>query len=64
EHSFEEGKSPDMVKASIKESKGTPDVTLPRLESQKRRIEKSIHNLQQKLADVEMQIDEFKHEQE
>jgi hypothetical protein len=53
-----------MVKASIKEAKGVPDVTLPRLESQKKRIEKSLLNLQQKLADVEMQIDEFKHEQE
>ncbi|MBB6481481.1 hypothetical protein [Spirochaeta isovalerica] len=63
EKAFEEGKSPDMVKAEIKEAKGEPDVTLPRLEAQKRRIEKSIHNLQQKLADVEMQIDEFKHEQ-
>jgi len=64
EHSFEEGQSPDMVKAAIKEAKGVPEVTLPRLESQKKRIEKSIHNLQQKLADVEMQIDEFKDEQE
>ena len=64
EHSFEEGQSPDMVKATIKESKGIPDVTLPRLEAQKKRIEKSIHNLQQKLADVEMQMDDFEHEQE
>lgn len=61
EKSFKEGKSPDMVKAEIQESKGKPDVTLPRLESQKRRIEKSIQNLQQKLADVEMQIEEFGH---
>jgi hypothetical protein len=64
EHSFEEGLSPDMVKATIKESKGVPEVTLPRLEAQKRRLEKSMQVLQQKLADVEMQIDEFQQEQE
>ncbi|MDA3809410.1 MAG: hypothetical protein PF518_03670 [Spirochaetaceae bacterium] len=64
EHSFEDGKSPDMVKAEIRESKGIPEVTLPRLESQKRRIEKSLQNLQQKLADVQMQIDEFEHTSE
>ncbi len=64
EISFSEGKSPDMVKAAIKESRGEPDVTLPRLESQKKRIEKNIQNLQQKLVDVEMQIEDFDHKQE
>ena len=59
EESFSEGQSPDMVKATIKELRGEPEVTLPRLEAQKKRIEKNIHNLQQKLTNVEMQIDDL-----
>lgn len=60
EESFKEGKSPDMVKADIKDSKPEPSMSLKKLESQKKRIEKSIHGLQIKLADLELQIDDFK----
>ena len=59
EASFRVGQSSDMVKATIRESQGKPDITLPRLQSQKKRIEKSIQHLQQKLTDIDMQIDDF-----
>lgn len=59
EESFKKGLTPDEVKAEIQESKPEPQLTLKRLESEKVRLEKSIHSLQVKLAELESKIDEF-----
>ncbi len=64
EQAFKEGQSQDMVKQAIRQEKPEPVMTLKRLESQKKRLEKSLQGLQVKLADLEMQIEEAKHEQE
>ena len=60
ENAFKDGQSQDMVKQTIRQSKPEPVMTLKRLESQKKRLEKSIQSMQVKLADLEMQIDEEK----
>ena len=63
EQAFKEGQSQDMVKQTIRKEKPEPVMTLKRLESQKTRIEKSIQSMQVKLADIEMEIEEKKHEE-
>ncbi|QEN07597.1 hypothetical protein EXM22_06195 [Oceanispirochaeta crateris] len=60
EKAFIEGQSQDMVKQTIRKEKPEPVMTVKRLESQKKRIEKSIQAMQVKLADLEMKIDEVK----
>ena len=57
--SFKEGRTPPQVKQKIKDSKPEPEPTLGRLEAQKRRIEKSITGLQEKLEDVERKLEEM-----
>ncbi|MBN2617556.1 MAG: hypothetical protein JXR64_04515 [Spirochaetales bacterium] len=59
EESFIQGHSPTEVRAEISTSKPEPKLTKKKLESEKARLEKSIHALQVKLADLEMKIDEF-----
>lgn len=59
EDSFKQGHSPNEVKEEIKSLKPEPTQTKKKLESEKARLEKSIHALQVKLADLEMKIDEF-----
>ena len=56
EASLLDGMSIDSVKQSIKGEKKSESVA--KLLSQKKRIEKSIHGLQQKLADLEIRIEE------
>jgi len=58
ENAFKEGQSQDMVKQTIRKEKPEPVMTVKRLESQKIRIEKSIQEMQQKLIDLEMKIEE------
>lgn len=53
---FKEGQSQNEVRQTIKESRPEPKVTVKKLESQKRRIEKSIEDMQQRLVDVEERI--------
>ncbi len=59
EESFKQGHSPNEVRAEINTNKPEPTKTKKKLESEKTRLEKSIHSLQVKLADLEMKIDEF-----
>jgi tetrahydromethanopterin S-methyltransferase subunit G len=59
EEAFIEGKSQDMVRQEIKEATPAQDETLGRLESQKRRVEKSITELQSRLEELETKIDNF-----
>ncbi|MCG8453079.1 MAG: hypothetical protein MI717_07855 [Spirochaetales bacterium] len=54
--SFKEGKTPPQVRQQMKEKRPEPEPTMGRLEAQKRRIEKNIANLQEKLEDVERQL--------
>lgn len=60
EEAFLGGKSQDMVKQEIRESRPAQEETLNRLESQKRRIEKSIQELKEKLENLEEKIENFK----
>ncbi len=53
---FKEGQSQNEVRQSIKESRPEPKMTVKKLESQKRRIQKSIEDMQQRLLDVEDKI--------
>lgn len=57
--SFREGKTPAQVRQEVKESSPAPEPTLGRLEAQKRRLEKNISNLQEKLENVEQQLMEL-----
>ena len=57
--SFREGQTPPQVRQRIKESREAPEPTMGRLEAQKRRLEKNISNLQEKLENVERQLMEF-----
>ena len=59
EESFKKGLTPDEVRAEINELKPEPKITLKKLESERARIEKSIHSMQIKLAELESQIDAF-----
>lgn len=59
EESFKKGLSPNEVRAEINTNKPEPSVTKKRLESEKARLEKSIHLLQVKLSDLETKIDEY-----
>ena len=59
EDSFKKGHSPNEVRAEIKTNKPEPKVTRRKLESEKTRLEKSIHSLQVKLAELEIKIDDF-----
>ncbi|MCK5249236.1 MAG: hypothetical protein KAJ98_04685 [Spirochaetaceae bacterium] len=54
--SFREGKTPSQVRQHIKESRTGTEPTQGRLEAQKRRLEKSISNLKEKLDNVERQL--------
>ncbi|MDC7223210.1 MAG: hypothetical protein PQJ60_05670 [Spirochaetales bacterium] len=53
---FKEGQSQNEVRQAIKESKPEPKMTVKKLESQKKRIQKSIEDMQQRLVDVEDRI--------
>jgi len=64
ESAFLGGKSQDMVKHEIKESRPPQEETLGRLQSQKRRIEKSIQELQERLMELENKIDHFTAEED
>jgi hypothetical protein len=57
--SFKEGKTPPQVRQHLKESRPDPEPTLGRLEAQKRRLEKNISNLREKLDNVERQLEEI-----
>jgi hypothetical protein len=57
--SFKEGKTPPQVRQHLKESRPEPEPTLGRLEAQKRRLEKNISNLREKLENVERQLQEI-----
>jgi len=54
--SFKEGKTPPQVRQHIKESRPEPEPTPGRLEAQKRRIEKNISNLKEKLENIDRQL--------
>lgn len=60
--SFKEGKTPPQVRQHLKESRPEPEPTLGRLEAQKRRLEKNISNLTEKLENVEKQLQDFSSE--
>jgi hypothetical protein len=53
---FREGQSQNEVRQAIKESRPEPKLTVKKLESQKKRIQKSIDDMQQRLVDVEDRI--------
>lgn len=53
---FKEGQSQNEVRQAIKESKPEPKLTVKKLESQKKRIQKSIEDMQMRLVDVEERI--------
>lgn len=57
EEAFLSGKSQDMVKQEIREARPPQEETLGRLQSQKRRIEKSIIELQERLEELETKIE-------
>lgn len=59
EESFIQGHSPNEVKAEIKTNKPESTLSKKKLESEKSRLEKSIHGLQVKLAELEIKIDEY-----
>lgn len=62
--SFKEGKTPPQVRQHLKESRPDPEPTMGRLEAQKRRLEKNISNLREKLENVERQLQEISSEDE
>lgn len=62
EQAFVAGKSQDMVKQEIREAKPPQEETLGRLQSQKRRVEKSITEMQQRLEELEEKINRFSDE--
>ena len=57
--SFREGKTPPQVRQEIKESRPEPEITVGRLQAEKRRLEKNISNLSEKLENVERQLMEL-----
>jgi TolA-binding protein len=57
--SFKEGKTPPQVRQTIKEFRSPPEPTVGRLEAQKRRLEKHIVELREKLESVEHQLMEL-----
>ena len=57
--SFKEGKTPPQVRQHIKEFRTEPEPSMGRLEAQKRRLEKNITNLQEKLENVDRQLEEL-----
>ena len=57
--SFREGKTPPQVRQEIKDARPEPEMTLGRLEAQKRRLEKNISNLTEKLENIERQLQEL-----
>ncbi|MDF1569402.1 MAG: hypothetical protein P1P77_15385 [Spirochaetaceae bacterium] len=61
--SFKEGKTPPQVRQTIKEFKSPPEPTVGRLEAQKRRLEKHIVELREKLESVEHQLMELTSEE-
>jgi len=64
ENAFLSGKSQDMVKQEIKEAKPPQEETLGRLQSQRKRIEKSINELQERLQEVDEKIENFTQDEE
>jgi predicted nucleic acid-binding Zn-ribbon protein len=56
EEMFYEGKSQDEARAFIREHKVKPDETYKHLEAEKRRIEKSLVKLQERLQEVEEKL--------
>ena len=59
ERAFAEGKSPDMVKAEFGCAPGKEE-TIERLESEKKRIEKSLESLTIRLTMIEKQIEDMR----
>ena len=57
--SFKEGKTPPQVRQHIKEARSKPVPTIGRLEAQKRRLEKNIINLKEKLENIDRQLEEI-----
>ncbi len=60
EQAFKAGQSQDMVKQTIRLNKPEPVMTLKRLESQKKRLEKSIDAMKSKLVELEKQLEEVR----
>jgi len=56
EEAFTSGKSPDMVKAMIREDETAPDPA-KKLAKEKRRIERTISSLQQKLEEIDARLE-------
>ncbi len=56
---FKEGKTPAQVRQEVKEARPESEPTLGRLEAQKRRLEKNISNLREKLENIERQLTEI-----
>ena len=62
ERAFKSGQSQDMVKQTIRKEKPEAAVTVRRLESQKKRLERNIQNMQEKLATLEVEIEKAREE--
>jgi archaellum component FlaC len=62
EESFKEGKTPPQVRQHIKENRTESEPTIGRLEAQKRRLEKSMADLREKLENIERQLQELSSE--
>lgn len=56
ESAFKKGLSQNEVRQTVKDNKPEPNLTVKRLESQKKRIEKSIEDMRQRLLDVEERL--------
>lgn len=57
--SFQKGETQEQVKQQIAEKKPEKDPSVKQLKSQKKRLEENIEKLKQKIADLEMQIEEM-----
>ncbi|MCL2520146.1 MAG: hypothetical protein FWE37_03980 [Spirochaetaceae bacterium] len=62
EEMLQEGKSQDEARSFIREHKVKPEENLKRLEAEKRRIEKSLEKLTERLGEVEAKLNELAHE--
>jgi len=60
--SFKQGKTPPQVRQHIKESRDEPELTVDRLQALKKRLEKNISNLREKLETIEEQLKELSDE--
>ena len=60
--SFKEGKTPPQVRQHIKENREEPELTAERLQALKKRLEKNINNLREKIETIEEQLKELSDE--